>query len=422
MAQSMFGNMYDARKTDMEANRKAAVDAASLGGYRTMAAVAGEMGGMLGGGIAGSMGALQPAQAKHAAIQELMGEFPDPTTYNEYMTIAGRLSSQGYLDEANHFNELAKNASLSESKIAKANTPSDDTYKEAGNLMFSHFDTPDMQKELFKIQFPNLDAEALEEASNKKGAAATRLRRLKSATTSFTNYIKTNPKYKDKASLNALLGNSDELMDEFKIFAGTRSNEHFKSLSSLLITKKPTQGFTKTTTDGGTGTGGNIDDAGGTTTSIGIDNWIAEQNPNASQFERDTIKNNFTARVDNIGVMLDPDADSAYSTVGRVPGVDATFGNLSDISVSAANTITRAWGDITDYFAGDGAEASQKRAEFKEASDWFISSAGGHRYFALHPERFEEASASPEAALEFYRNLSSDDKGSDISIMNAVGL
>ena len=83
MAQSMFGNMYDARQSDLESNRKAAVDAASIGGFRTLAAGAGELGGMLVGGIAGSMGAVQPAQAKHAAIQELMGEFPDPTTYNE---------------------------------------------------------------------------------------------------------------------------------------------------------------------------------------------------------------------------------------------------------------------------------------------------------------------------------------------------
>jgi hypothetical protein len=293
-----------------------------------------------------------------------------------------------------------------------------------------------MQKELFKIQFPNLDAEALEEASNKKGAAETRLRRLKSATTSFTNYIKTNPKYKDKASLNTLLGNSDALMDEFKIFAGTRSNEHFKSLSRLLITADPASGFTKITTDGGTGTGGmpgmndfssswdsdatskdfNIDDAGGTTTSIGIDNWIAQQNPNASQFERDKLKNQRTTDIDNVGVMLDPDASVIYPSnkLGlSTPVVNTIQGNLTDAFTSTFNTISGWGGDIKEYFSGDGAEASKIRAEFKEASDWFISSAGGHRYFALYPEQFEEASASPQAALEFYRNLKT---------MNAVGL
>jgi hypothetical protein len=108
MAKSMFGSMYDARMRDQENLRSAAVDAASLGGYKTMAAIAGEAGGMLGQGIGQAFGALQPEEAKQAKINEMMEQFPNPTTYEDYMTLAGEFNSIGILDVGEHFNTLAQ--------------------------------------------------------------------------------------------------------------------------------------------------------------------------------------------------------------------------------------------------------------------------------------------------------------------------
>lgn len=115
MAESMFGNMYDARQKDMEASRSAAVDAASLGGYKTMAAVAGEMGGMLGGGIASAFGALPPEQAKQAKIDELMSQFPNPTTYEDYKTIAGEFMTAGMQEQGERFLGLAEDMKTTDS-------------------------------------------------------------------------------------------------------------------------------------------------------------------------------------------------------------------------------------------------------------------------------------------------------------------
>jgi len=108
MAESMFGNMYSARQKDLEASRSAAVDAASLGGYKTMAAVAGEAGGMLGQGLSSLAGALPPEQAQQAKMDELMSRFPNPTTYEDYMTIAGEAMTSGMQDVGEHFLKLAQ--------------------------------------------------------------------------------------------------------------------------------------------------------------------------------------------------------------------------------------------------------------------------------------------------------------------------
>jgi hypothetical protein len=115
MAQSMFGNMYGARQKDLEASRSAAVDAASLGGYKTMAAVAGEAGGMLGQGLSSAFGALPPEQAKQAKIDELMSQFPNPTTYEDYKTIAGEFMASGMQEQGAHFLGLAEDMNDNES-------------------------------------------------------------------------------------------------------------------------------------------------------------------------------------------------------------------------------------------------------------------------------------------------------------------
>ena len=108
MAESMFGNMYGARQKDLEASRSAAVDAASLGGYKTMAAVAGEMGGMLGQGVSSAFGALPPEQAKQAKIDEMMQRFPKPESYEDYMELSSEFMGAGILDIGEHFNKLAQ--------------------------------------------------------------------------------------------------------------------------------------------------------------------------------------------------------------------------------------------------------------------------------------------------------------------------
>jgi len=108
MAQSMFGSVYDARQEDMDASRKAAYDAAALGGYKTMAAVAGEAGGMLGQGIGRAFGALPQAEAKQAKIQELMQLHPNPESYEDFMAVANDLKNAGLMAEYEKAFEMAQ--------------------------------------------------------------------------------------------------------------------------------------------------------------------------------------------------------------------------------------------------------------------------------------------------------------------------
>jgi len=73
-----------------------------------MAAVAGEAGGMLGQGLSSLAGALPPEQARQAKIDEMMQKFPKPTTYEDYMTIAGEFMTSGMPDMGEKFNKLAQ--------------------------------------------------------------------------------------------------------------------------------------------------------------------------------------------------------------------------------------------------------------------------------------------------------------------------
>jgi len=62
---------------------------------------------MLGQGISSAFGALPPEQARQAKIDELMSRFPNPTTVEEYTTIAGEAMTSGMQDVGEHFLKLA---------------------------------------------------------------------------------------------------------------------------------------------------------------------------------------------------------------------------------------------------------------------------------------------------------------------------
>lgn len=134
----MFGSVYDARMRDQENLRSASFDAASLGGYKTMAAIAGEAGGMLGQGIGQAFGALQPEEAKQAKINEMMGQFPNPTTYEDYMTLAGEFNSEGILDVGKYFHELAQDMKTTKTAARKTLTGDDGLkyYLDTGERVF----------------------------------------------------------------------------------------------------------------------------------------------------------------------------------------------------------------------------------------------------------------------------------------------
>ena len=107
MAESMFSNMYDARQKDLEGAVDYGASLAALPRGRVSVAVAGQSGGMLGQGLSSLAGALPPEQAQQAKIDELMSRFPNPTTVEEYTTIAGEAMTSGMQDVGEYFLKLA---------------------------------------------------------------------------------------------------------------------------------------------------------------------------------------------------------------------------------------------------------------------------------------------------------------------------
>ena len=107
MAESMFSNMYDARQKDLEGAVDYGTSLAALPRGRVSVAVAGQSGGMLGQGLSSLAGALPPEQAQQAKIDELMSRFPNPTTYEDYMAIAGEFMTSGMQDMGEYFLKLA---------------------------------------------------------------------------------------------------------------------------------------------------------------------------------------------------------------------------------------------------------------------------------------------------------------------------
>ena len=103
----MFSNMYDARQKDLEGAVDYGTSLAALPRGRVSVAVAGQSGGMLGQGLSSLAGALPPEQAQQAKIDELMSRFPNPTTYEDYMAIAGEFMTSGMQDVGEYFLKLA---------------------------------------------------------------------------------------------------------------------------------------------------------------------------------------------------------------------------------------------------------------------------------------------------------------------------
>jgi hypothetical protein len=210
--------------------------------------------GLAGQGIRGMLG----VQNEEEAVKSLMAEADFSTSEGKeaFLQQLQSVSPDAYTEFSKQFLDYDTKMFAKQSKITKANTPSKDSYDEAGNLMFGHLDTPGMQEQFMRLMYPKKTDDEIEALREVKGFNAGMTARLKHATKSFSRYIEGN--YKDKESLNTLLANPTALMDEFKKFSGSQ-NEYIKSLSGLLITAEPSSGFTKTTTDGG-GAGEGSDD------------------------------------------------------------------------------------------------------------------------------------------------------------------
>jgi hypothetical protein len=303
-------------------------------------------------------------------------------------------------------------------KQAKLHAPALATYNEAGNLMYQQFNTTPMLTSFItnlygETLFKGKDSDEIREIKGGKGFMTQIRKKIEDSTKSFSRFIENNPKYRTKATLNALLDNQTELFTEFKAFQDSRGNQEMSALANELITTDPNKRMTSIiSSDGGPPP----------PLSVGIDKYMEDKYPTESAYQLRGRKNSFTVAIDNIGVLLNPDTSVEYFVEGARPGgIDATIGNLADIFASSINEVTSTWGDITNYFSSDGVEADKKRAEFKEASEWFISSAGGHRYFSINPEKLAELK-TPEAALKFYKGLSTDDKGSEAGVMDAISL
>jgi len=105
---SLFGSMFDVDKDMQSAREKSALSMAALPRGRVQVYGAGMAGGMLGQGAMEGMGFETAEQQKQAKINEMMEQFPNPTTYEDYMTLAGEFNSIGILDVGEHFNKLAQ--------------------------------------------------------------------------------------------------------------------------------------------------------------------------------------------------------------------------------------------------------------------------------------------------------------------------
>jgi hypothetical protein len=115
MAQSMFGSMYDAKKSGMDDLRDSAYKTGSLGGRGAIIEAATLGGGMLGRGASRAFGGLPQAEAKQAKIQELKQKFPNPVTYEDYMEISNEFMNSNLPDVGEKFFDMAQELKTSTS-------------------------------------------------------------------------------------------------------------------------------------------------------------------------------------------------------------------------------------------------------------------------------------------------------------------
>jgi len=136
---------------------------------------------------------------------------------------------------------------------------------------------------------------------------------------------------------------------------------------------------------------------------------LAEQDPDSSKFGLQWDKNKRTATIDTLGSKLKPGAIVDYDMnvlgpLDRIPGVDATLGNVQDALTSTVNAISSALSDVANYFTGT-VEDDKQRAVAEAASDWFISNEG-HSHFAGKPKELDKilkAKDPAKAALNYYK-------------------
>ncbi|MCS5550875.1 MAG: hypothetical protein NZ811_05095, partial [Gammaproteobacteria bacterium] len=86
------------RADDYEDMRKASLQAAQLGIEGGIIHASGLAGGMLGQGLGKALGFNTPRETKKARIDEMMAQYPDPQTYEDYMAIAAGAKDIGELD------------------------------------------------------------------------------------------------------------------------------------------------------------------------------------------------------------------------------------------------------------------------------------------------------------------------------------
>ena len=136
---------------------------------------------------------------------------------------------------------------------------------------------------------------------------------------------------------------------------------------------------------------------------------LAEQDPDSSKFGLQWDKNKRTATIDTLGSKLKPGAIVDYDMnvlgpLDRIPGVDATLGNVQDALTSTVNAISSTLSDVANYFTGT-VEGDKQRAVAEAASDWFISNEG-HSHFAGKPKELDKilkAKDPAQAALNYYK-------------------
>jgi len=137
-------------------------------------------------------------------------------------------------------------------------------------------------------------------------------------------------------------------------------------------------------------------------------------NPDSSKLGLQWEKNKRTSQIDNLGATIKPGGLLPYNTgsVSRMPGLDATFGNVQDALTSGINAATSSIADIGNLFSGT-VEGDKQRDIAAAASDWFISNAG-HNHFANNPKELDKILKSAnkgKAAIAYYKKIKQPKSG-----------
>lgn len=112
MAQTMFGDVFSARQTEMEGLERSAATLANLQPGRGSVYAAGMAGGMLGKGLGKAFGGVTPLEAKQQALQGVMVQFPDldPTDPEQLGQVSSALRQAGLYEQALEVGKQARDA------------------------------------------------------------------------------------------------------------------------------------------------------------------------------------------------------------------------------------------------------------------------------------------------------------------------